>query len=130
MAASQAQAPVHPFGDDRRDLVILGARQPDPETMECLRLPGGRERFRLLFALLDPDHAIQGGFHRPSTRYRAWDDRPPRLAPISAAGVNSMDVVLPIITKYTGREMIPIAILHGVLMDMSVPFFVSFFCRF
>lgn len=41
-----------------------------------------------------------------------------------------MDVVLPIITKYTGREMIPIAILHGVLMDMSVPFFVSFFCRF
>ena len=53
-----------------------------------------------------------------------------RLAPISAAGVNSMDVVLPIITKYTGREMIPIAILHGVLMDMSVPFFVSFFCRF
>ena len=41
-----------------------------------------------------------------------------RLAPISAAGVNSMDVVLPIITKYTGREMIPIAILHGVLMDM------------
>lgn len=77
MAASQAQAPVHPFGDDRRDLVILGARQPDPETMECLRLPCGRERFRLLFALLDPDHAIQGGFHRPSTRYRAWDDRPP-----------------------------------------------------
>lgn len=53
-----------------------------------------------------------------------------RLAPISAAGVNSMDVVLPIITKYTGRDMIPIAILHGILMDMSVPFFVSFFCRF
>ena len=53
-----------------------------------------------------------------------------RLAPISAAGVNSMDVVLPIITKYTGREMIPIAILHGILMDISVPFFVSFFCRF
>ena len=51
-----------------------------------------------------------------------------KLAPISAAGVNSMDIVLPVITRYSGKEMIPIAILHGVLMDMSVPFFVSFFC--
>ena len=51
-----------------------------------------------------------------------------KLAPISAAGVNSMDVVLPVITRYSGSEMIPIAILHGILLDMSVPFFVSFFC--
>ena len=40
-----------------------------------------------------------------------------KLAPISAAGVNSMDVVLPAITRYSGKEMIPVAIL-----------FVSFFC--
>lgn len=52
-----------------------------------------------------------------------------RLAPISAAGVNSMDVVLPIITRYSGKEMIPIAIVHGILIDMSVPFFVSLFCN-
>lgn len=52
-----------------------------------------------------------------------------RLAPISAAGVNSMDVVLPVITRYSGKEMIPIAIVHGVLIDMSVPFFVSLFCN-
>lgn len=52
-----------------------------------------------------------------------------KLAPISAAGVNSMDVVLPMITRYSGRDMLPVAILHGLLIDMSVPFFVSFFCQ-
>ena len=51
-----------------------------------------------------------------------------RTAPISAAGVNSMDVVLPMIVRYSGSDMIPIAILHGLLIDMSVPFFVSLFC--
>mgnify|MGYP000084317720 CR=1 FL=1 len=53
-----------------------------------------------------------------------------RIAPISAAGVNSMDVVLPMISRYSGKDMVPIAILHGILIDMSVPMFVSFFCRF
>lgn len=52
-----------------------------------------------------------------------------KLAPISAAGVNSMDVVLPMITRYSGSDMPPVAILHGLLIDMSVPFFVSFFCQ-
>ena len=51
------------------------------------------------------------------------------LAPISAAGVNSMDVILPVITRYSGKEMVPIAIFHGLLIDMSVPFFVSMFCK-
>ena len=51
-----------------------------------------------------------------------------KLAPISAAGVNSMDVVLPAITRYSGKEMIPVAILHGILIDFSLPLFVSFFC--
>lgn len=52
-----------------------------------------------------------------------------KLAPISAAGVNSMDVVLPMITRYSGSDMLPVAILHGLLIDMSVPFSVSFFCQ-
>lgn len=52
-----------------------------------------------------------------------------RLAPISAAGVNSMDVILPVITRYSGKDMVPVAIFHGLLIDMSVPFFVSMFCR-
>lgn len=51
-----------------------------------------------------------------------------RLAPISAAGVNSMDVVLPVITRCAGKDIIPAAILHGILIDLSVPFFVSLFC--
>ena len=52
-----------------------------------------------------------------------------KLAPISAAGVNSMDVVLPMITRYSGKDMMPVAIFHGILIDMSVPFFVSLFCK-
>lgn len=50
------------------------------------------------------------------------------LAPISAAGVNSMDVLLPSITRCSGKDMIPVAIFHGLLIDLSVPVFVSFFC--
>ena len=39
-----------------------------------------------------------------------------RLAPISAAGVNSMDVILPVITRYSGKEMVPIAIFMVYLL--------------
>ena len=52
-----------------------------------------------------------------------------KLAPISAAVDNSMDVLLPSITQYSGKDVIPIAIFHGILIDMSVPVFVSFFCN-
>ena len=52
-----------------------------------------------------------------------------RLAPVSAAGVGSMDVLLPVITRCSGRDIIPLALLHGMLVDFSVPFFVSFFCQ-
>lgn len=51
-----------------------------------------------------------------------------KLAPISAAGVNSMDVLLPSITRCSGKEVMPIAICHGILVDLSVPFFVNLFC--
>ena len=51
-----------------------------------------------------------------------------RLAPISAAGVNSMDVLLPSIARCSGKEMMPIAIFHGILIDLSVPIFVKLFC--
>lgn len=52
-----------------------------------------------------------------------------KLAPISAAGVNSMDVLLPSITRCSGNEVMPIAICHGILVDLSVPFFVNLFCN-
>lgn len=52
-----------------------------------------------------------------------------KLAPISVAGVTSVDVALPSIVRASGPEMMPIAIFHGLLIDVSVPFFVSLFCR-
>lgn len=51
------------------------------------------------------------------------------LAPISAAGIGSADISLPAIARYSGPEAIPMAILHGLLIEVSVPFFVSLFCR-
>ena len=51
-----------------------------------------------------------------------------KFAPISAAGINSMDVMLPSISRYSGKEMIPAAILHGIILEMSVPLLVSLFC--
>ena len=52
-----------------------------------------------------------------------------QLAPISVAGVSSLDVLLPSIVRYSGKEMIPIAIFHGIIIEVSVPLFVSFFCQ-
>lgn len=51
-----------------------------------------------------------------------------RLAPICAGGATTMDTTLPVITKYSGKEFAFIAILHGISVDLSVPFLVSFFC--
>lgn len=53
-----------------------------------------------------------------------------KLAPISAGGATTMDTTLPVITKYSGKEFILIAIIHGFIVDFSVPFLVTFFCRF
>ena len=52
-----------------------------------------------------------------------------KLAPISVAGVTSVDVALPSIIRVSGKEMVPLAIFHGLLVDMSVPFFISLFCK-
>lgn len=47
---------------------------------------------------------------------------------ISAAGVTSMDVLLPTIVSRSGSGVMPAAVVHGVLIDMSVPVLVTFFC--
>ena len=52
-----------------------------------------------------------------------------KLAPISAGGATTMDTTLPIITKFSGKEFVVIAITHGILVDFSVPFLVTFFCK-
>ncbi len=50
-----------------------------------------------------------------------------KLAPISVGGATSMDSTLPVITAVCGKEMAFISIFHGVLVDFSVPFLVTFF---
>ena len=51
------------------------------------------------------------------------------LAPISAAGIGSSDISLAAIARYSGPEAVPVAIVHGILINISMPFFVSFFCK-
>jgi len=51
-----------------------------------------------------------------------------KLAPICAGGATTMDTTLPVITRYSGKEWVFVAILHGIVVDLSVPFLVSFFC--
>ena len=53
-----------------------------------------------------------------------------RFAPICAGGATTADTTLPIITATCGKDLIFISILHGILVDLSVPFLVSFFCSF
>lgn len=51
------------------------------------------------------------------------------LATVTAAGVTSVDVCLPSITRTCGKDMVPIALFHGMLIDMSVPLLVPFLCE-
>ena len=51
-----------------------------------------------------------------------------RLAPICAGGATTMDTTLPIITRYSVKDLVFVSIFHGILVDFTVPFFVSFFC--
>ena len=52
------------------------------------------------------------------------------LGPITAGGATTIDVTLPVITRFSGRDWLFVAILHGVVVDFSVPFLVPFFCSF
>ncbi|MCE5206138.1 MAG: lysine exporter LysO family protein [Porphyromonadaceae bacterium] len=50
-----------------------------------------------------------------------------KLAPISAGGATTMDTTLPVITRYSGSDYVVIALFHGMIIDFSVPLWVSFF---
>lgn len=52
-----------------------------------------------------------------------------RYAPTAAAGVTSMDVALPMIVRCGGQEMFPIALMHGVVLEISVPLLVTLFAE-
>ncbi len=49
------------------------------------------------------------------------------MAPISAGGATTMDTTLPFITRYAGEEYVVVALFHGMVIDFTVPFWVTFF---
>ncbi|WP_300729326.1 lysine exporter LysO family protein [uncultured Bacteroides sp.] len=51
-----------------------------------------------------------------------------KLAPISAAGITAIDVCLPAITKYSGQEYVPVAVVQGIALELAVPILITFFC--
>ena len=50
------------------------------------------------------------------------------LAPITCGGASAMDTTLPVIVRYSGKDWMFVSIIHAMLLDMSVPFWVMFFC--
>lgn len=50
------------------------------------------------------------------------------LAPISLGGATTADTTLPIISRICGTQFVPIAIFHGLIVDLCVPFLVPLFC--
>lgn len=50
-----------------------------------------------------------------------------KLSPICGGGATTMDTTLPIISKYSGSDFVIIALFHGIIIDFSVPIWVSFF---
>lgn len=50
-------------------------------------------------------------------------------APVTAAGVTSVDVCLPAIGRVSGQQMIPVALFHGMMLDLSVPLLVPLLCQ-
>lgn len=50
------------------------------------------------------------------------------LSPITIGGCTTEDTTLPVITRTCGKELVPVSIFHGMTIDFSVPFLISFFC--
>ena len=50
-----------------------------------------------------------------------------KLSPICAGGATTMDTTLPVITRYSGSDYVVVALFHGMVIDFSVPLWVSFF---
>ncbi len=52
----------------------------------------------------------------------------PPAAVISLGGATTMDTTLPILVNTLGKEWSFVAVLHAVVLDFSVPFWVTLFC--
>lgn len=51
------------------------------------------------------------------------------FGPLAAGGATTADITMPAILRVSGQELVAICLFHGLLIDMSVPFLVSFFAR-
>ncbi|MFZ4581775.1 MAG: lysine exporter LysO family protein [Paludibacter sp.] len=51
-----------------------------------------------------------------------------KLAPIAAGGATTMDTTFPGIVRFSGKEFSVVAIYHGFITDLSVPFLVTLCC--
>lgn len=49
-----------------------------------------------------------------------------KLSPVAAAGATAMDTCLPIIMKYSGKEVAIVALFSGIALTILVPFLVVF----
>ncbi|MDD4702116.1 MAG: lysine exporter LysO family protein [Desulfovibrio sp.] len=49
-------------------------------------------------------------------------------AAISCGGASTIDTTLPVITRYAGNQWVFISIVHALVLDFTVPFWVTFFC--
>lgn len=50
------------------------------------------------------------------------------LAPVSIGGATTADTTLPIISRVCGAQFVPVAIFHGLVVDLSVPLLVTLLC--
>ena len=49
-----------------------------------------------------------------------------KLAVISSAGATSLDTLLPIVAKFSGKEFVIVSIFHGLILELTVPILVTF----
>ncbi len=54
----------------------------------------------------------------------------PPAAVISMGGATTMDTTLPLLARTLGPQWVFVSITHAVMLDFSVPFWVTFFCSF
>ena len=51
-----------------------------------------------------------------------------RYAPVAAAGVTSIDVTLPVILRVSGQDMMLVAVINGIILELTVPLMVTLSC--
>jgi uncharacterized membrane protein YbjE (DUF340 family) len=53
-----------------------------------------------------------------------------KLAPVMSGGATAMDTTLPVIAKFSGREMTVIAVISGLVLTLATPVLISMIYRF